>query len=138
MSVRSLTASPRFLSPGIVAKALRKGFSSASAAQYTPGSPQLCTKKRRESRTAAAMDTHSTPVKVETAVQATSETTEWHPLGTSAVELRLEHTLPTGQSFRWRQTGDAPLEYTGVIGQRAVSGQPPTCVSIRHLPSYLS
>jgi hypothetical protein len=28
--------------------------------------------------------------------------------------------LFTGQSFRWRQTGDDPLEFTGVVGQRAV------------------
>ena len=47
----------------------------------------------------------------------------WQSLGTPASELRLEWTLPTGQSFRWRQTGEAPLEFTGVIGQRAVSMQ---------------
>lgn len=78
----------------------------------------------------------------------------WHSLGTPASELRLEWTLPTGeallggksaaacsccclpyawplesdwsagQSFRWRQTGSEPLEFTGVIGQRAVRHQP--------------
>ncbi|KFM26186.1 N-glycosylase/DNA lyase [Auxenochlorella protothecoides] len=42
----------------------------------------------------------------------------WHLLGTPREELRLEHTLPTGQSFRWRETGDD--EYIGVIGQRVV------------------
>ncbi|KAI3435875.1 hypothetical protein D9Q98_001933 [Chlorella vulgaris] len=44
----------------------------------------------------------------------------WCSLGTPASELRLEWTLPTGQSFRWRQTADDPLEFTGVVGQRAV------------------
>jgi len=44
----------------------------------------------------------------------------WARLGTPSEELRLEFTLPTGQTFRWRRTGDAPLEYTGVIGQRLV------------------
>lgn len=43
----------------------------------------------------------------------------WSSLGTPAAELRLEFTLPTGQSFRWRKTGEA--EYTGVIGTRVVS-----------------
>lgn len=43
---------------------------------------------------------------------------DWRSLGTSKQELRLEYTLPTGQSFRWRETGRD--EYTGVIGQRVV------------------
>ena len=42
----------------------------------------------------------------------------WRSLGTPPTELRLEFTLPTGQSFRWRATG--PDEYTGVIQQRVV------------------
>ncbi|PSC71264.1 N-glycosylase DNA lyase [Micractinium conductrix] len=44
----------------------------------------------------------------------------WRSLGTPASELRLEWTLPTGQSFRWRQTGSEPIEFTGMVGQRAV------------------
>lgn len=36
----------------------------------------------------------------------------------SSTELNLDITLPTGQSFRWRQTG--PSQYTGVLGQRLV------------------
>ena len=40
----------------------------------------------------------------------------------AASELRLEWTLPTGQSFRWRQTGSEPIEFTGMVGQRAVRG----------------
>ena len=51
-------------------------------------------------------------VKVEDAEQG------WHSLGTQADELRLEWTLPTGQSFRWWQTGEG--EFTGVVGQRAL------------------
>lgn len=43
----------------------------------------------------------------------------WRLLGAPASELRLEFTLPTGQSFRWQQTGAG--EYSGVIGQRVVS-----------------
>lgn len=49
---------------------------------------------------------------------AAAQGLQWHSLGTPACELRLEHTLPTGQSFRWRQT--SPSEYIGVIGQRVV------------------
>ena len=44
---------------------------------------------------------------------------EWISLGTSAKELRLDNTLPTGQSFRWRRTAEG--WYVGVIGQRVVS-----------------
>ena len=40
-------------------------------------------------------------------------------LGTPSEELRLEHTLPTGQSFRWRPTSQ-PNEFIGVLGRRAV------------------
>lgn len=44
----------------------------------------------------------------------------WRSLGTPRSELSLDFTLPTGQSFRWRRTGSG--EYTGVVGQRVVSG----------------
>jgi 8-oxoguanine DNA-glycosylase Ogg len=47
----------------------------------------------------------------------------WTPLRpggrTPAAELRLEHTLPTGQSFRWRAAGEG--EFRGVVGARAVA-----------------
>ncbi len=43
----------------------------------------------------------------------------WQSLSCPSSELRLEYTLPTGQSFRWRKT--APREYTGVIKERVVS-----------------
>ena len=42
----------------------------------------------------------------------------WKRLGTPRAELLLQFTLPTGQSFRWKETGVD--EYTGVIGQRLV------------------
>ncbi|KAI7841954.1 hypothetical protein COHA_004481 [Chlorella ohadii] len=55
------------------------------------------------------------PVKSE---PAAADSAQWSSLGTPAAELRLEWTLPTGQSFRWRQTGEG--EYTGLVGRRAV------------------
>ncbi|KAK9811557.1 hypothetical protein WJX72_005824 [[Myrmecia] bisecta] len=45
----------------------------------------------------------------------------WRSLGAPSAELRLEFTLPTGQSFRWRQTGEG--EYTGVVDRRVVRVQ---------------
>ncbi|KAI5054980.1 hypothetical protein GOP47_0030125 [Adiantum capillus-veneris] len=42
-----------------------------------------------------------------------STTNEWRSLGVDQSELSLALTLPTGQSFRWKLTGDC--EYTGVV-----------------------
>jgi len=44
--------------------------------------------------------------------------TPWRSLGLSAGELKLAHTLPTGQAFGWRRAGD---EYHGVLGDAAVA-----------------
>uniref|UniRef100_A0A1D1Y9E7 DNA-(apurinic or apyrimidinic site) lyase n=1 Tax=Anthurium amnicola TaxID=1678845 RepID=A0A1D1Y9E7_9ARAE len=43
----------------------------------------------------------------------------WEPLGVPRSELCLPLTLPTGQTFRWRQTG--PHQYTGVVGPHLLS-----------------
>ena len=48
-----------------------------------------------------------------------ASSTAWRFLGTPSEELRLEYTLPTGQSFRWRDMGEGL--FTGVIGKRVVS-----------------
>ncbi|KAL4458510.1 hypothetical protein ABPG75_013375 [Micractinium tetrahymenae] len=61
-----------------------------------------------------------TPKREPGQADAADEQSGWRSLGTPVGELRLEWTLPTGQSFRWRQTGEAPLEYMGVVGRRAV------------------
>lgn len=45
----------------------------------------------------------------------------WTLLGTPSRELRLEFTLPTGQSFRWRETSPGSGEFTGVLGRRAMT-----------------
>ncbi|BBG95598.1 8-oxoguanine-DNA glycosylase 1 [Prunus dulcis] len=45
--------------------------------------------------------------------------TKWVPLNLTQSELSLPLTFPTGQTFRWRQTG--PLQYTGVVGAHLVS-----------------
>ncbi|XP_027094969.1 N-glycosylase/DNA lyase OGG1 isoform X1 [Coffea arabica] len=44
---------------------------------------------------------------------------EWVPLSIGKSELYLPLTFPTGQTFRWKETG--PLQYTGVIGPHLVS-----------------
>ncbi|PRQ26598.1 putative DNA-(apurinic or apyrimidinic site) lyase [Rosa chinensis] len=46
---------------------------------------------------------------------------KWAPLNLTQSELSLPLTFPTGQTFRWRQTG--PLQYTGVVGSHLVSLQ---------------
>lgn len=50
----------------------------------------------------------------------------WRSMGAPSSELRLEFTLVTGQSFRWRKSGDR--EYTGVIQHRVVSTHDQTSV----------
>ncbi|XP_059454640.1 N-glycosylase/DNA lyase OGG1 [Corylus avellana] len=44
---------------------------------------------------------------------------KWVSLGLTQSELSLPLTFPTGQTFRWRQTG--PLQYTGVVHSHLVS-----------------
>ncbi|KAL8485665.1 hypothetical protein ACS0TY_027809 [Phlomoides rotata] len=44
---------------------------------------------------------------------------KWKPLNISKSELYLPLTFPTGQTFRWRNTG--PLQYSGPIGHHLVS-----------------
>ncbi|XVF36959.1 hypothetical protein REPUB_Repub19eG0103600 [Reevesia pubescens] len=48
---------------------------------------------------------------------------KWVPLNLTQSELSLPLTFPTGQTFRWKQTG--PLQYTGTIG--------PHLLSLKHL-----
>jgi len=48
---------------------------------------------------------------------ATMAGSDWRPLlGVTGDELTLHHTLPVGQSFRWRKAG--AHTYTGVVGRR--------------------
>jgi len=54
---------------------------------------------------------------------AASDAQEWRSLAMPKKELCLAFTLPTGQSFRWRKTGEDT--YTGVIHQRVVSSSAP-------------
>ena len=46
---------------------------------------------------------------------------EWRSLAMPKKELCLAFTLPTGQSFRWRKTGNDV--YTGVVHKRVVGCQ---------------
>ena len=66
----------------------------------------------RESRSVAAMNPPAAAVVDERGGG-------WVSLGTPRSELVLAHTLPTGQSFRWRLTTRG--DYVGVIGKRVVS-----------------
>ncbi|KAL3513661.1 hypothetical protein ACH5RR_026378 [Cinchona calisaya] len=49
----------------------------------------------------------------------TKTSLDWVPLNIGKIELYLPLTFPTGQTFRWKETG--PLQYTGVIGPHLVS-----------------
>jgi hypothetical protein len=58
------------------------------------------------------------PAAAATAAAADDDNGGWRSLGTPRAQLCLDFTLPTGQSFRWRRTGEG--EYTGVVGARLV------------------
>lgn len=67
--------------------------------------------------TARARSAKPTSARMQTTSEQAHEE-RWRSLRTKAEELRLDFTLPTGQTFRWRLT--APGEYVGIVGQRAV------------------
>ncbi|KAM7253355.1 hypothetical protein ACFE04_025973 [Oxalis oulophora] len=54
-----------------------------------------------------------------------TKTLKWVPLNLPKSELSLPLTLPTGQTFRWKQTG--PTQFTGPIG--------PHLISLKHQPT---
>ena len=54
------------------------------------------------------------------AAAATTKLLNWRSLPVSTVELSLADVLPTGQAFRWIKTGQDPVEWTGVIGNKCV------------------
>uniref|UniRef100_A0A5B7AXF8 DNA-(apurinic or apyrimidinic site) lyase n=1 Tax=Davidia involucrata TaxID=16924 RepID=A0A5B7AXF8_DAVIN len=56
---------------------------------------------------------------LKTPISPDHQTLKWVPLNLGKSELFLPLTFPTGQTFRWKQTG--PLQYTGVIGSHLVS-----------------
>lgn len=69
-----------------------------------PPTPPLFTTKPRS-------QTHHNPTK--------KPKSKWVPLNLTQSELSLPLTFPTGQTFRWKQTG--PLQYTGVVDSHLVS-----------------
>ena len=69
-----------------------------------PPTPPLFTTKPRS-------QTHHNPTK--------KLKSKWVPLNLTQSELSLPLTFPTGQTFRWKQTG--PLQYTGVVDSHLVS-----------------
>jgi hypothetical protein len=63
---------------------------------------------------------HASPVKPQAPpTPAKAGAADWTPLHLPPAELALHHTLPTGQSFRWRSAG-AGAGYVGVVGRRVV------------------
>lgn len=105
------------------------------------GAVQLCFRlSRLRIRSLHAITLYSTKPAPNKAVYSTAGTSpeqclsepasnnmDWQSLQAPSDELKLDFTLPTGQSFRWRRTGEA--EFTGVVDNRVVS--------CRHLHNYL-
>ncbi|KAL0351517.1 UNVERIFIED_CONTAM: N-glycosylase/DNA lyase OGG1 [Sesamum calycinum] len=53
------------------------------------------------------------------AAAVVDDAVKWKRLNINKSELYLPLTFPTGQTFRWKETG--PLQYTGPIGPHLVS-----------------
>lgn len=103
---------------------MKKRGRSVSSTPSTPPNPQflhrtqhLKTISNSSKRPKIILQSASTPPQIEAA--------KWVPLNLSRSELSLPLTFPTGQTFRWRQTG--PLQYTGVVGSHLIS--------LKHLPN---
>ncbi|XP_049380494.1 N-glycosylase/DNA lyase OGG1 [Solanum stenotomum] len=76
----------------------------------TPPSPQFLSSKTTSLRTLSSKKPRNiltNPIP--------EEDPKWVPLNLSRSELYLPLTFPTGQTFRWKQTG--PIQYTGVVGR---------------------
>ncbi|KAL2629948.1 hypothetical protein R1flu_014634 [Riccia fluitans] len=79
-----------------------------------PGSPQLQSPQiRRRTRTSCRK------LFSPTIASRVTEHQRWRSLGISPTELNLALTVVTGQTFRWRSTGDS--QYTGVVGSHLIS-----------------
>ncbi|CAN0892300.1 N-glycosylase/DNA lyase OGG1 [Linum grandiflorum] len=85
------------------------------AAPLPPTPPQTTQALLRKPR--KAISNYRAAV-VATATAASNSTT-WSPLNLSQSELYLPLTFPTGQTFRWKKTGD--LQYTGALGPHLIS-----------------
>ncbi|PHU19740.1 N-glycosylase/DNA lyase OGG1 [Capsicum chinense] len=83
----------------------------------TPPSPHSLPSRSTALRTL----TSKKPRKILTNPTPTTQEQEdlkWVALKLSRSELYLPLTFPTGQTFRWKQTG--PIQYTGVVGREAL------------------
>ncbi|KAM3360936.1 hypothetical protein P3S68_015790 [Capsicum galapagoense] len=84
------------------------------SAPSTPPSPHSLPSRSTALRTLTSKKprnilTNPTPTTQE------QEDLKWVALNLSRSELYLPLTFPTGQTFRWKQTG--PIQYTGVVGR---------------------
>lgn len=75
----------------------------------------LCTMKRRRPKPSSSSPGLSAPHPSKSIDAARL----WLPLDLDHSELSLPLTFPTGQTFRWKQTG--PVQYTGAVGPHLIS-----------------
>lgn len=89
----------------------------------TPPSPQTLHRSTRHSKPTSISACYPSrrPKPIIDSLKGSSQPdpVKWVPLNLAREELYLPLTFPTGQTFRWRETG--PLQYTGVVGSHLVS-----------------
>ncbi|KAL9265714.1 N-glycosylase/DNA lyase OGG1-like protein [Drosera capensis] len=93
----------------------------SSTPPSTPPTPQthLKTPNQKPLKTISNPIRSLTQTLKSTPSQNSSKTLNWVPLNLGKSELSLPLTFPTGQTFRWKQTG--PLQFTGVVKSYLVS-----------------
>ncbi|KAF3447016.1 hypothetical protein FNV43_RR12196 [Rhamnella rubrinervis] len=91
----------------------------------TPPTKQILHKTRNSKITTSYSSKKPRTILKSISKPSKSNTAKWVPLNLGRSELSLPLTFPTGQTFRWKQTGT--LQYTGVVGSHLVS--------LKHLPN---
>ncbi|KAF8405699.1 hypothetical protein HHK36_007776 [Tetracentron sinense] len=87
--------------------------------QYMNTTISFPSKKTRKSLSSFSEHFKSSKTTAPSLISSDPKSLKWEPLNLGKSELFLPLTFPTGQTFRWKQTG--PFQYTGVVNSHLLS-----------------